>query len=110
MINRNLPVFAIILLALTLTTSAFGQGKTKRTGAKMNRTGKTGTTNKARYANQEISYRTQAGNKTAPAAATSRRSLSLLPYMEQSNLRRAGAHTTTANHTGKRRKRKSNSQ
>ena len=120
MSNRNIPVLAIISLALLLTSNVFGQEKGKGAGANNH-----GKSNKARYANQEVSYRTQAGNNTSTTGqqpnaplgfdkgyltpyARSPKQLSLLPYMEQSNLRSKGQQTSATTHAGTQRKRKTN--
>jgi len=114
MLNGNSIGMAVICLALMLTTSAFAKEKGMRAGANLHHAmkaktnGKNQTTN-ARYANQEVSYLKNSGNKPTikafrndtarkfdkgylPPAATGRRALSLLPYMEQSNLKTHGPH------------------
>jgi hypothetical protein len=103
-----------VSLALMLTTSAFAKEKGKPVGANTHYAAKAKTsgknqTNNARYANQEVSYLKNSGSKPTiktfrndtarkfdqgylPPAATGRRALPLLPYMEQSNLQTYGPH------------------
>jgi hypothetical protein len=82
---------ASLSLALLLTSSALGQDKGKPAATRRKAVAGKNKGKQARYANQEVSYRkksTSFDKGYLPPAAANQTSNQLLPYIEQSNLKK----------------------
>src|SRR5262245_50592901 len=82
---------ASLSLALLLTSSALAQDKGKPAATRRKAVAGKNKGKQARYANQEISYRKKSTNSeqgNLPTAAANQSSNQLLPYIEQSNVKK----------------------